>query len=293
VPTIGDILLEFLLPALIVAAGFFFGFKLGRWGQWLFTVACAAGFALADCRIAGTPRWPPGNGDVSYWIIWFSIPLAALGILDSLLRPPLFVRALVILMLARLAIRALLAPVEPKDIELIVDALSLVATVWWLAMESLAQRRPGMTMPLVLFLTFAGAAGLLALSNNIKPSQAAATLAAMSAGISIVAWIMPQLSLAQGPILVLGVPLLALLVLVHFYYYTEPPLASVVLLLTAPLFAWLGEWDAILRLRPAWRWLIRLTPVVLALALAAGWCVRQNMADSAAKAAQNSSPGDF
>ena len=291
-PTVADILIEFFLPALIAAGGLLLGFKLGRWATWLGPIACAGAFALADCRIVGTPRWPPGTGDASYLVIWFMIPLAVLGILDQLLRPPIFLRALIVIMLFRLAIRALLAPVAQKDLESIVDSLSLAALIWWLAMESLASRRPGAPVPIVLFLTFAGSAGILALSNDIKPSQAGASLAAISAGIAVASWLMPRIALERGPILILAVAFLAPLVLVHFYYYTEPPAGAVVLLLAAPLFAWIAELDAILRWRPVWRWLARLGPVVLALAIAAGLCVQQNRAGAAAKAAQGASQED-
>jgi hypothetical protein len=265
-PTPGEIVFNFILPALIVAGGLWLFPK-----PWIGAIVVSAAFALADSGIAGRPHWPPGSGDASFWLVWFTIPIALLGLLDALLKPPHWLRAGLLFVLVRLCARLLLAPLTahaaPVDLwsmEIWLDALGAAVVVWWLGMETLAGQ-PAPLFSIVLFIVCAGAAAVLGLSNDIKPSQAAAALTGMAI-MTVLASFWRHAALDHGLALAFAMPLFGLFTLVHFYYYTEPPAASVALLAIAPLLA-LGFGGR--------RWAIRLIPVVLTVAAAVGLSARQ------------------
>ena len=287
-PNISDILRDFVVPALIVAAAFAIGWwpgGKGRDGRWIGAIAVSAAFAAAYCAIGGTPRWPPGTGDASYWLIWLAAPTALLGWLDALLRPPTWLRAGLLLVLMRIAAAIIIAPLVPRSgdsamstlwlMQISLDVVALAATVWWLAWETLAVRPAtgGMFTPVLLVVVLAGAAAILGLSNNVKPSQVVVALAGTAIVAVLAAWRW-QVKLDRGAMLAWSVPLPLLLLFVHFYSYTEPPAVCVVLLLATPLLAFAGDLPMFRDWRPGWRWTVRLAPVVLALAAAAGMTAR-------------------
>jgi hypothetical protein len=289
-PNLSDIFFDFLLPALIVAAAWVIAWRPKHNGRWIGALAVSGGFAIAYCGIGGAPHWPPGSGDASFWLIWFTAPTALLGLLDALIKPPLWLRAIILLFLVGAAAKALAAPLGSNGPTSQYLAIWwLAAVICWLAWESLAARKAGALGPVVLALTLAASAAVLALSNNIKPSQGAAALTGMAIAAGVLTFIRHGISLDRGAMLAWIVPLLGLFLFVHLYSYTEPPTACVVLILLAPILALAGDLP---RLRRG-RWAMILAPVVLALAVAVGLSARQFLQSPADTTPQGQQPGDF
>ena len=276
-PTPKEILLDFILPACLTGVAFLIGYWPRRNGRWIGAIAFGAGFALADCQIAGAPRWPPGTGDAAFWIVWFTAPIALLGWLDALLCPPNWLRTGLLYVLVRVGIALLIAPVIPKSgadanstiwwTEIWLDCFGAAAAIFWLGLETLAERTPGTLLPILLVLTFGGAAAVLGLSDNVRSSQECAALGGLALAGAILARPL-GLAFDRGAVLAAIAPMLGMFAFAHFYSYTEPSVASIALLLVAPLLAWCGETKIGRKLPPAARWAVRLIPVVLALALA-------------------------
>jgi hypothetical protein len=290
VPNPSDIFFDFVLPALIVAAAWVIAWGRGRNGRWIGAPAVSAGFALAYCGIGGAPHWPPGSGDASFWLIWFAAPTALLGLLDAWLKPPLWLRAILLLILAAAGIKALAAPLgasgpPPGDFLI----WTLIAAVFWLAWETFARRQPGALVPILMALTLGASGAVLGVSNNIKPSQGAVALAGMAIAAGLAVLIRRGVWLDRGAILAWIVPLLGLFLFVHLYSFTEPPPASVALILLAPVIALAGDRP---RLRRG-RWAMIIVPVILALAAAVGLSARQFLQSPAQTAPQGRQPGDF
>lgn len=280
-----EIFRNFMLPALIVVAALAIGWWRGRDGRWIGGIAIAGAAAAAQCAIGGSPRWPPGTGDAAFWLVWFCAPVAVLGFFDALLRPPDWLRALILLIIARLGVRALLAPLAAHasadvawGMEMWVDGISAAAVLWWFTLETQAERLPGATVPLILAVVAGGCAVMFGKTDNVKPAQAAMALAAIGLAAAALGWRVRSLSLARGGVLAFIVPLLGLMVFVHFYSYTEPPLISCGLILAAPLLAWAGHLPGVRRLGSAWRFAVRLILVAIVVALAVTLTVRsQNL----------------
>src|SRR5277367_6697910 len=97
-PPISYLLTAFVLPAVIVAAGIWFRCR------WLNAIIFPIAFVIAEWKIHGRLPGAPGTGDAGYWIIWFAMPLLILGLLDSIFRPPIAVRAGIFFVFALIAI---------------------------------------------------------------------------------------------------------------------------------------------------------------------------------------------
>lgn len=282
------IFLGFVLPALIVAAGLALAWRAWRYtcdcdARWIAAPLIAAGVAVAFGRIEqAPPAWPPGSDSAVNWIYYFAIALGVLGLLEGLLRPPLWLAAMVLFILFRLAVRAILAPQAPRLIapfnaEAWIDAATAAALLWWLAMQHLARTAPGAATPIVLGILCAGWAVVLVTWHIIRSGELAGTLAAMCAAAAVVAIWRPRITLAGGGVTVIVLVLLCLLV--HAYFYTDdtfspPQQIRTAILLAAPLLAFAGELPGIRAARPAWRWAARLVPLVLVVAFIAGLSVR-------------------
>ena len=79
--------------------------------------------------------------------------------------------------------------------------------------------------------------------ENDVSAQAAIALTGIAAVATILSFIL-SLSLERGAVPALVVPLLGMLLFVHFYSYTEPPGVAVALYLAAALLAFVGDLPA-------------------------------------------------
>jgi hypothetical protein len=289
-PKLSDIFVDFILPALIVAAALAIAWRPKRNGRWIGALAVSAGFAIAYSGIGGSPHWPPGSGDASYWLIWFTVPTAVFGLFDAIVKPPSWAGALVLWILILPAIKAMAAPLGPHGASAAEIAIwTAMAVIWWLAWESLAARQPGPLAPTLLALALAASAAVMGVSNNIKPSQGAVALTGMAIAALILSCLIRGIYLDRSAMLGWIIPLLGLFLFVHLYSYTEPPTASVVLILLAPILALAADLPGLRR----GRWAMILVPVILALAAAVGLSARQYLQSPAAAAPQGQQPGDY
>lgn len=140
--------------------------------------------------------------------------------------------------------------------------------VTWGLMETLAQRRHGASMPIILCLTAAVAANIVAIEITTF-GQLAGVLAAAIAPCMAISWLRGQASLAHGPVLIFVLILSSLLLHSYFGYTSDTiPLASFVIVLLAPLAAWVGEFPPVLRWRPWQATLMRVSVVAVFLTIA-------------------------
>ncbi|MGD0462512.1 MAG: hypothetical protein ABSB74_08490 [Tepidisphaeraceae bacterium] len=250
--------------------------------RWVFAPIIAIGFCIAYWNFELKPGWPPG-GNVLFLLFYFAVPVGILGLLDSLLKPPLWLRAVVLLLLWRIFVRLLLLPQIPRQIsapnaELWIDALSLIALGWWLTFEHLADRSPGVVTPLILAAVAGASAILLAMGWHIQASGAmAGALVAMSIAAMVLATWNSRISFSRG--FAQTIVLLLQLILIHGYFYTDDALTTgqqiwAGLLLASPLLAFTGDLPVLRRQRPAWRLAVRAIPVLIALGIVCAATVR-------------------
>ncbi len=250
--------------------------------RWIFAPIVSLGFCVGYWNFELKLGWPPG-GNVLFLLFYFAIPLAILGLLDSLLKPPLWLRAIVLLLLWRIFVRLLLLPQIPRQIsgpaaELWIDALSLMALAWWLTFEHLADRSPGVATPLILAALAGASAILLAMGWHIQASAAmAAALAALSVAAMVLAVWNARISFSRG--FAQTIALLLQLVLIHGYFYTDDALTTAQqiwagLLVASPLLAFTGDLPVFRRRHPAFRLAARTIPVLIVLGIVCAATVR-------------------
>ena len=250
--------------------------------RWIFAPLVGLGFCIGYWNFELKLGWPPG-ANVLFLLFYSAVPIAILGLLDSLLKPPLWLRAIMLLILWRILVRLLLLPQIPRQIsessaELWIDALSLMALVWWLTFEHLADRSPGVATPLILAALAGASAILLAMGWHIQASAAmAATLLAMSIAAMVLAAWNARISFSRG--FAQTIALLLQLVLIHGYFYTDDTLTHwqqiwAGLLLASPLLAFTGDLPIFRGRHPAWRLTARAIPVLIALGIVCAATVR-------------------
>jgi hypothetical protein len=279
----------FALPAIGVAGGLILAWRAWRGadrldGRWITGPLFGGGVALAFPWLEqGHPAWPPGADNAVCWCFYFAIALGLLGFLQDLLRPPAWLAAIILLVLWRLAMRAILAPQVPGLISYVAletwtDAASITALLLWLAMQQLAANAPGPTTAIVLGIWCAGWAVQLVTWHIIHSGELAGTLALMCAAAAVIGIWRRRISLAGGGIS--AVVLLLLCLIVHAYFYTDDNFSPAqqwrtIILLLAGLGAFAGDLPVIRRARPGWRLAARLAVVLLAVGIVAGISVAE------------------
>ena len=250
--------------------------------RWIFAPMVGAGFCIAYSNFELKLGWPP-NANVLFLLFYFAIPLALCGLLDALFQPPLWLRAVLLLLIWRMFVRLLLLPQIPRGIsetgaELWIDAIGLVALIWWLTFEHLADRSPGAATPLVLAAMSVASAVVLAMGWHIQASGVmAGSLVAMSVAAMVLAMWNSRISFSRGFAQTTG--LLLLLLLVHGYFYTDDTLTDhqqvwAALLLVSPLLAFTGD-------------LPRVIPVLILLAIICGETIHDYLQADQAHAAMH------
>jgi hypothetical protein len=285
-PPISTILLGFLVPALATAFGLAAAWRVwdksatvdGRWiGGPLFGLA----FGMAFWNLRARPHFPPGTGDVIEWVFYLAVGLGILGFLDALLRPPVWLRAIGLLILWRLVIRVMLWPLIPGSLilwEEWIDFLGLAAIAWWWSLETVTRESPGLAGPLLLLILSIGAAAILTSWHIVGSATAAAGAAAICVAATAAAAWRGRISLERGAATAIALPLLALLI--HGYFFTSDTLTPgqqffAGLVLISPMLALAGDLPFAVKCRPLWRLAIRLLPVILAVGAAAAWSLHQ------------------
>jgi hypothetical protein len=264
--TLPQILWCFVIPLAIALVVLF-----PKW-RWTATLAVGAAFIVGHVGWPGVPEVPPSTG--GDWIFWLAGPLTAVGLIESLVRMPAWVRAILTSIASVALVWVILRPLIPQALTPTQAATgaALFGLAAALAVESthhLARREPGITIPLVLMIVaMAGGIMLLGSGSVTQGFLAGPLVATTIAGVVLTR---RQPWARVGAALVLLVLLAGLLVRSHFYNYDGATTAMVLLVILAPLAGWAGRLPGISRLSPWKRTVITLVvaliPVGIAMAL--------------------------
>ncbi|MGD0138791.1 MAG: hypothetical protein ABSD28_07945 [Tepidisphaeraceae bacterium] len=270
------------LPAALVGLVAALAWRLFADARWVFGPLVAVGFGIAYWNLEPKIGWPP-NANVLYLLFYFALAVGILTKADALFRPPFWLRIVVLVILWRLAVRLLLVRqvpnlISPSAMETWIDVSTLLTLIWWLAIEGMAQRWPGVTVPLLLGAMSAASAIVLTLGWHIITSGAlAGALAVMCIAGAVLGACSSRISFSRG----FGqtIALILQLILVHGYFYTDDALTGrqqlwIGLLIASPLLAFIGEIAVLRRQRPAWRLAARLAPALIVLGAVCAATVR-------------------
>ena len=263
-----------VLPAALVGLAAALAWRLFADARWVFGPLVGAAFGIAYWNLEPKIGWPP-NANVLYLLFYFALVAGVLAKADALFRPTWWLRMLVLVVLWRIAVRLLLIRQVPSSIsasgmEMWIDVSTLVTLIWWLAFEGLAERCPGVAVPLLLGATAGASAIVLTLGWHIISSGAlAGALAMMCIAGAVLGACSSRISFSRG--FAQTIALILQLILVHGYFYTDDELTGrqqvwIALLLGSPLLAFLGEIAFLRRQRPIWRLAARLAPALIVLA---------------------------
>jgi hypothetical protein len=240
-----------LLPALI--AGIMWGVA---WQFWLrepvassgwrmaHALALPAAFVSAHVALWGWPGWQPRLAEG--WLCALAVGGALLAWVQNQLRAS---PAKVILWVAldalalRLFVQARASSFSPiENFGWLGQGTFLIVLVH-ISLETLSARRPGVSLPLALWVWAAGSAAALAATGSLKYGQLAGILAAILGAACVAAWIQPRFTLAEGVLNGLVPCLMGTLICGTLY--SDLPLSSAIVLAAAPLALWLIEVPAL------------------------------------------------
>jgi hypothetical protein len=273
-----QILCGFVLPAVLVVLAEWLATKFTKDGRWVFGPVVAIGFGLAYWNVEPKPDWPPG-ANVIYLLFYVPSVLGALTLADALFTPPLWLRAIVLLICFGIAAHLFLARLVPETLsartaEAWTAVAAIIAVIWWLTFETIAKSWTGITVPLLLIALSATCAVVLALGWHIQSSglMAGAIFAICCGGLVLGAFSSREFfsrGFAQTAVLIL------LLLLVHGYFYSDDTLTPrqeflAGFLIFAPLLALLGGLRQFRERSRPWQILLRVALVFGALGVVCG-----------------------
>jgi hypothetical protein len=244
---------------------------------WAGPLAIGAGYSIGFGCIEGIGHLFPPASAVP-WLFHLGLLFTLVGLLDSAVRMPTWLRVLVIFVATVLGTGLLL---RFNFINQTWDALhgaawliaiAIVATIWWCCFEY-ASVEPRILMPLgAMFIT--GIPGLVVmLVADQTVGQALGALAtSLAAAAGVVGWF-KQVSLARGTAVVIsGVGVCAL---AAAYFVSGVPIADLSLIAITPLLLAAGRWLPGAKRRPWLHFAIRLSIVLVPLGVALALAVRQ------------------
>lgn len=218
--------------------------------QMLVSSICVAGLVIgqvAGCVWLRFPvSWPPASALDRYWVVL--LPAAIVVELFAAFPkfPPWGAHALRLVLAASMA-RVLLHRSVYFDewtawqAPLVLAVCAALSVGVWVLLARLAERSPGVSLPLALALTIQGAGVAIMLAGYLRGGAAAMVAAAALLGASLacalVAKQVPQRALVGFSV----VSLCSLLFIGVFF--GRLPMASAMALLAAPLLCWLTELD--------------------------------------------------
>jgi hypothetical protein len=272
--SIAQILGGIIAPAIGVALLAAIGWKFCRDARWLFGPLIAAAFCAAYLAVEIHIGWPP-TANVTFLLFYFTLAAGALTLIDSLAKPPLWLRVIILALLWRigadLIIRRLIhTSLSPAAAELWIDFSTLSAISWFLIFEHLSAQAPGITAPLFLTILSLSCAVFLALGLHIQSSGVlAGDLALICICAVTISLLVHRTEFSRG--FSQMVVFILQLLLFHGYFYTDDNLTApqqihAALLLAAPLLCLLGDLPAARDHRSAlMRLTIRLLPAIIVL----------------------------
>jgi hypothetical protein len=270
-PDPGPLLLGIVVPFLVAGAVLLLGARLAAVRGKAFPagsfegLAVGLGYAAGHTIPAGAPALPPL--DSTDWLFWLALAAAAVSLGAAFL--PVAGRWLWIprVALAAAVPHFVLKPLRGSEGLGLLEAIGWPAAIlaWCAALDRLAVRRPGVSLPLVMVMVATASAAAFLISHSLILGQHAAELAAALAPVLLFALFSRPASLSGGGILAAGTVLGGLWLAGWAY---DLPAASAALLALAPLAAWLAEVGPFRRLAPRSALFLRLAAVALLLAAA-------------------------
>jgi len=264
-----------LIPAVIAGVCWLISWRLwnrrhlasrGHWGG---ALALALGYAAGYRTLMG---WPPFPANTAVqWLVYLALLAGAVALAEPLWRKKSWLRFAVWLGLgaltAWLQFQALVEHTwtTSQAIQWI-GGLALATAALCAALDALAERRAGASLPLAFWLTAAVTSGVLLLTKSALLGQLAGSLAGIFGAAAVLAWWAPGIRLSRGAMTVFGLLFVALLSQGHLY--SELSLLGAALLYLAPFAAWLGEVGLVKGLRPSRAVLVRMVLVAIPLAVA-------------------------
>jgi hypothetical protein len=256
-------------------------------------VGLGAGYYLGCWLLEIRPRWPIRE-DLDRLLMLVIPALLLVELLGAIPRLPRWPTWALRLGVAALGARVLLhgslylsGPAGPDSSAwtetqkwLILGSIAAAEAAAWVLLAALARRSPGASLSIALALAVGGASMTVMLSGYLTGGQAGLPLSAALLGGSFAALLFPDASRSIAPIGVAVVGLASLLVIGRFFGDLRTDHA--VLLLAAPLLAWIPELPRLRRLPPWARGLLRVVLV--------GLVVSGVLADAARRFAAKNGP---
>ena len=243
---------------------------------WLGALALGGAYLFGQAAaISGLPPFPPIQADDRlFWIIASAVALAGVESLLSERRlPRMVLRAAFSCFVVWYLLARLLERKPTADAVTLVVALGAALFVGWSALAAWASRRPGASVPLVLWFTTSAVSVALLLSHTAKYAQMAGTLASCLGAAVVVAWLRPSFALGAGAASIVAVLHASFCIAGVWLAYTPLPTESALLLAAAPFLAAAAEIGPLARLSPMKAVVARLVLVALFLvpALFVAW----------------------
>jgi len=210
-------------------------------GGWAAAVAIAGGLQFAFVNQFGVPQFPPAT--VQAWIFYIVVPLVLVAGAMAFVKAKSFaISASGILLGAIPFVMLRRFNFESDQLRWTWIAGGAVAMIaWWAAMEPLARRSRGGSLPLLLGIVI-GVTGLAIIDGGIKTlGFATGSVAFPLFVVAMAATWSRGASVARGGVLTFAGLFGALLICGHLLGYPGVPILDLSLLALAPLAAWLGE----------------------------------------------------
>lgn len=243
---------------------------------WLGALALGGAYLFGQAAaISGMPPFPPiQSDDRLFCVVAGAVVLAAL---EGLLSERWLTRFLLRAGFSCFAVWYLLARVlerrETVSALILVAALGGALWLGWTLLAACASKRPGSSVPLVLWFTTSAVSVALLLSHTAKYAQMAGTLAACLGAAVVVAWLRPSFALGSGAAGIVAVLHASFCIAGVWLASTPLPIESALLLAAAPFLAAAAEIGPIAKLAPSRAVVARLVLVALFLgpALFVAW----------------------
>ena len=229
-------LLPPVLAAVLVSGVIAMAGRLWKANSWADAIAVGIGYAVGQAVTAGWPAFPPI--EATQWLPYLGIAVTILAVIDTLLRPPGVMRAVIWFLGCAGILSLLLAFKFQYGWSLFVGGLWIagLATAMLVLtsfLDRVARRDASISLPLILTIVAGGTGLALLLSGSLLLGQLALALAGAFAAIVIIGMLLPNAINGRG-IAPVSATLLCGLWL-SGYFFSELPSISGLLLLVSPI----------------------------------------------------------
>jgi hypothetical protein len=290
-----DILIGFIVPAMVSAAILYFAWLATRDPSWSVPIAVGVGF-LAGSYFLFHPTFPPR--DSVQWLAWAAPVAAAAGTFHRGMTRGAsrrgatgwFVNLIVVAALAGAIVWLMLRPLfgssweESRNTGVIwIAAITFATALWSALLDAQAARDSGPAFALAMTIVLGLASATIAMTGSQSLGQIGGILTAAVGAVSLFSFFLRGVSLARGgtiPIALLFVPLLAASM---DGFFSNMPRHYAAGLIISPLGCWLAELPVVRRQSPVTRGSVRLLASVVPAAIVTAFATlafRRAMAES-------------